>query len=103
MILHPNQWKIKLIHLALLSRTFSFYIDKISFQNSLKQAVTAHVHKKDDTNDKNNFSPVSILSSLSKAFEKCLLDQVYAYPNSILFKVQCGFKKDCSTQYYCND
>ena len=74
MIFQPNQWKIKSIHFALLSRTFNFCIDNISFQNSLKQAGIAHVHKKDDTNDKNNFSPVSILSSLSKALSSvCLI------------------------------
>ena len=64
---------------------FNFYIDKTSFPNSLKQADTTPVHKKDDTNDKNNYRPISILPSLSKAFEKCLYDQVYAYTDSVLF------------------
>ena len=36
---------------------------------------------------------------MSENFKKCLFDQTYAYSHSILFKVQCGFKKDCSTQY----
>ena len=54
-----------------LSRIFNFNIDKTSFPNSLKQAGISPVHKKDDTNDKNNYRPVSILPSLSKAFEKC--------------------------------
>ena len=63
---------------SVLSRMFNFYIDKASFPNSLKQADIAPVHKKDDTNDKNNYRPVSILPSLSKAFKKCLYDQIYA-------------------------
>ena len=35
----------------------------------------------------------------SKAFEKCLYDQIYAYTDSILSKAQCGFRKGYSTQY----
>ena len=37
---------------SVLSRMFNFYIEKISFPNSLKQADITTVHKKDDTNDK---------------------------------------------------
>ena len=36
---------------------------------------------------------------MSKAFENCLYDQIYAYTDSILSKAQCGFRKGCSTQY----
>ena len=84
---------------SVLSRMFNFYIEKISFPNSLKQADIITVHKKDDANDKNNYRPVSILPPLSKTFEKCLYDQIYAYTDSILFKAQCGFRKGYSTQY----
>ena len=82
---------------SILSRMFNFYIDKTSFPNSLKQADITPVHKKDDTNDKNNYRLVSILSSLSKPFEKCLYDQIHAYTDSILSKAQCGFRKVYST------
>ena len=53
---------------------FNCYIDKASFPNSLNKADISPVYKKDDTNDKNNYRPVNILPSLSKAFEKCLYD-----------------------------
>ena len=86
---------------SILSRLFNFYIDKTSFPNSLKQADITPVHKKDDTNDNNNYRPVSILPSLCKAFEKCLYDQIYAYTDSIFSKAQCGFIKGYSTQYSC--
>ena len=80
---------------SVLSRMFNFYIDKVSFPNSLKQADITPVHQKDDTNDKNNNRPVSILPSLSK----CLYDQIYAYTDSIFSKAQCSFRKGYSTQY----
>ena len=57
------------------------------------------VHKKDDTNDRNNYRPVSILPSLPKASKKCLYDQTYAYTDRILSKAQCDFRKGYSTQY----
>ena len=84
---------------SIVSRMFNFYIDKTSFPNGLKRADITPVHKKDDTNDQNNYRPVSILLSLFKAFEKCLYDQIYAYTDSILSKAQCGFRKGYSTQY----
>ena len=76
---------IKLFSSA-LSRMFDFYIDKTSFPNSLKKVDITPVHKKHDTNDKNNYRPVSILPSLSKAFKKCLYDQIYAYTDSIFLR-----------------
>ena len=61
---------------SVLSKMFNFYIGKASFPNSLKQAYITPVHKKDDTNDKKSYRAVSMLLSLSKAFEKCLYDQI---------------------------
>ena len=84
---------------SVLSRMFNSYIDKASFPNSLKQADITPVYKKSDTNDKNNYRPVSILPSLSRPFEKCLYEQIYDYTDSILSKAQCGFRKGYSTQY----
>ena len=45
------------------------------------------------------FPSLSTSPSLSKAFEKCLYDQIYAYTNSILSEAQCDFRKGFSTQY----
>ena len=96
-----NHFEIKLIKgnielfSSVLSRMFNFYIDKRSFPNSLKQADLSPAHKKDDTNDKNNYRPVSILPSLSKTLEICLYDHIYAYTDNSLSKAQCGFRKGC--------
>ena len=76
-----------------LSRMFNFYIDKTSFPNSLKQAYTTPVHKKDETNDKNNYRPVTILPSLSKALKStCIINFMltlivfFLRPNVVLEK-----------------
>ena len=82
----------------LFPKRLTFYW-QTSFPNSLKQLDITHVHKNNDTNDRSNYIPVSILPFLSKTFEKCLYDQIYAYTDSILSKSQCSFRKGCSTQY----
>ena len=76
-----------------LSRMFNFYIDKTSFPNSLKQAYITPVHKKDETNDKNNYRPVTILPSLSKALKSaCIINFMltlivfFLRPNAVLEK-----------------
>ena len=73
---------------SVLSRKFSLYIDKTSFPNSLKQAHITPVHKKGDTNDKNNYRPVTKLPYLPEPFENCLYDQINAYTSSIISKAK---------------
>ena len=78
---------------------FNFYIDNNTFRNGLKKADIKPVYKKDDSFDKTNYRSISILPALSKAFGRCLYDQIYEYIDTILSKVQCGFRKGFSTQY----
>ena len=78
---------------------FNFYIDNNTFPNGLKKADIKPVYKKDDLFDKTNYRPISILPVLSKPFERCLYDQIYEYFDTVLSKVQCGFRKGFSAQY----
>ena len=54
--------------------------------------------KKDRANVE-NYRLVSILSVLSKVYERCMYDQMYAYLNKILCKLQCGFRQGYSSYY----
>ena len=74
-----------------LSEISNFYIDNNTFPNALKKAGVKPVYKKDDPFDKTNYRPISILSVLSKPFERCLYDQMYEYIDTVSSKVQCGF------------
>ena len=56
------------------------------------------VHKKKDPTDKTNYSPVSILTLLSKVFEKVMYMQLYDYMENFLSHILCGFRKAHSTQ-----
>ena len=77
-----------------LSRIFTFNI-----YLPLKQLGITPIHKKDATNEKSNYRPVCILTSLSKPFKTCLYDQFYVYTDNILSRTQCRFGKGYSTQY----
>ena len=56
--------------------------------------------KKGDKHDKSNYRPVSILTILSKVYEKCLYKQIENYMefDYILSNFQCGFRKGFNTQ-----
>ena len=69
------------------------------FPNNLKCADVTPTHKKGDRTDKTNYRPISLLSTLSKIFERLLFYQIHIFTESILSKYQCGFRKGYSAQY----
>ena len=48
--------------------------------------------------DSRNYRPMSILSNLSKVYEKCLFNEMASHFDNILSNYQCGFKKGFSSQ-----
>ena len=61
---------------------------KYEFLKILKSAKITPVYKKDFRNDETNHVPVSVLSSLSKICEKCMVNQI-----NMLFNVNAGLVK----------
>ena len=55
---------------------------------------------KKEWNNVENYRPVSILSNLSRIYERYLYDQMYEDVNHIIPKWQCRFRKGFSTQHY---
>ena len=49
--------------------------------------------------DKDNYGPVSILSNISKIYERSFYNQMYDYFDSIFSKYQCGFREGYSPQH----
>ena len=70
------------------------------FPHRLKLAKVMPLYKKDDNKLFGNYRPISLLSSLSKVFEKVLFDQLYdnLITNGLLFESQYGFRKQHSTE-----
>ena len=56
----------------LLSKTFNSCLKSGSFTQDLKCAEVVSIYKKNDENDKSNYKPISLLSSISKVYERCM-------------------------------
>ena len=66
------------------------------FPNSLKSAIITTVHKKGAKTSKDNYRPVSILSNISKIYERLMFKQISEYFEPMLSKFQCRFRKGFS-------
>ena len=65
----------------------------------INQTLQILLLKKEDTTDKINYRPISILSALSKIFERVLFAQISTYFDQNFSMFLYGFRKGCSTQY----
>ena len=69
-------------------------INTSSYPSLLKRADITTVHKKDSKSEKNNYRPVSILSNISKFYERIMFKQMSEFFESSFFsKYQCGFRE----------
>ena len=70
------------------------------FPESLKIAKVLPVHKKDANDVFTNYRPISVLSSVSKVFERVIHDQLCQYfiDNNLFFHSQYGFRSKHSTE-----
>ena len=67
--------------------------------DELKQADIKPIYKKKSRNEKENYRPVTILSNLSKIFERCLYDQLKCHFDKLLSKYQCRCRKGFSRRH----
>ena len=67
--------------------------------DDLKTARVVPLFKKNDKTDVGNYRPVSILSTVSKIFERVIYDQLEEYlaNKNVLYDYQSGFRKGMST------
>lgn len=70
------------------------------FPNQLKLAIIVPIHKKDTTQQLENYRPISLLTSFSKIFERVMTDRLsnYLVSNGLLNGFQHGYVKGRSTQ-----
>ena len=69
------------------------------FPISLKNVIITPVHKKGAKTFKDNYRPVSILSNISKIYERLMFRQESEYFEPIFSTFQCGFRKGFSAQH----
>ena len=77
-----------------ISRIFNLSIERGVFPQKMKIAIVIPVHKKDDTEDCNNYRPISLLPNISKLFEKLIKNRLSKFleENKCLFSRQFGFR-----------
>ena len=68
------------------------------YPEKFKVADVTPVFKKGERTSASNYRPISILSNLSKVFERLLYKQISKYFERFLSKYQCGFRKNHSAQ-----
>ena len=70
-----------------------------SFPDQLKLAELSPLFKNNDSLLTGNYRPVSVLTCISKVFEKVYHDQLYEYFREILASLLTTFRKQFSTQH----
>lgn len=83
--------------MELINYTFALGI----FPNTLKIAKVTPLYKKNENYMFDNYRPVSVLSSVSKVYERIMHDQIYNHFNglNLFYNSQYGFRSNHSTEY----
>ena len=103
----PNSIPTKLLKLILptfsdlLSNLINECLTSGIFPQCLKHACIKPIHKKDSKLLTGNYRPISLLSNISKIFEKVIHNRLYNFleSNKTLFKHQFGFRKKHNTNH----
>ena len=71
------------------------------FPDVLKTANVTPLHKKESKLDFMNYRPISLLSVLSKVYEKLIYKRIYEYLNryNFIYDKQFGFRRNYSTNH----
>ena len=69
------------------------------FPDVLKIAKVTPIHKKDSQMNYLNYRPISLLSAISKIYEKCIYTRIFDYltKNNLISTKQFGFRSKFST------
>ena len=74
-------------------KSINHCITEGSFIAEFQVAEVRPLYKNNGRADKSNYRPISILSNVSKLYERCLYSQLYDYFDKNIFsKYQCGFR-----------
>ena len=75
-------------------------IDNNCYPDDLELAEVSPVFKKKNDLDKENYRPVSVLSHVTKVFERIMYQQIEDFMKDKLSNLLTGFRKSHNTQHY---
>jgi hypothetical protein len=86
-----------------LSHLINLSLEKGTFPTRLKKSIVKPVFKKGETNNLNNYRPITLIPVLSKIYEKAYYTRLdnFLTKNNILRQEQNGFRKNKSTTLAC--
>ncbi len=79
--------------------TYNTCISEVYFPDELKAGDISSLYKKDDAFCKKNYRPITVLSSVSKVFERLMYEQIAPFAECFLSPLLCGFRKGYNTQH----
>ena len=82
-----------------MTQILNMSIDNNCYPDDLKLAEIRPVFKKKDDLDKENDRPVSVLSHVSKVFERIMYQQIEDFMKDKLSNLLTGFRKNHNTQH----
>ena len=84
-----------------LSERFNLSFETGLFPDVLKIAKVNPLHKKESKLDHQNYRPISLLSVISKIFEKLIYKRIYFYldQKKLIYSKQFGFRANYSTNH----
>ena len=88
------------IHLLIMTQIINMSIDNNCYPEDLKLAEVSPVFKKKDDLNKENYRPISVLSHVSKVFERVMYQQIEDFMKDKLSNLLIGFRKNHNTQHY---
>ena len=86
-------------YLLVLTEIINSSFEQNEFPNELKLADIIPIFKKKDPLNKENYRPVSILSHMSKVFERLIYKEIGNFIKIKLLVKLCRFRKNHNTQY----
>ena len=87
------------IHLLIMTQIINMSIDNNCYPKDLKLAEVSPVFKKKDDLNKENYRPISVLSHVSKVFERVMYQQIEGFMKDKLSNLLIGFRKNHNTQH----
>ena len=88
-----------MINNPVLTEIINSSFEQNGFSNELKLADIIPIFKKKDPLNKESYRPVSILSHMSKVFERIIYKQIANFIKNKISVKLCGFRKNHNTQY----